>query len=176
MINDQIISAVDGSGKFLRYVSKNDAHKEEGIHHLAITVFIFNSRGDVLLQKRKHKIFNNFWDNAASTHQLHLEGKDETDEEATLRTLKREYEINQVGLINLGGFNYFEKDEDYCENEFCKLLVGTYDGPIKLNPDVGYLYKWITKENFLKELANNPKGFTPWCKIAAGILKEKKFL
>lgn len=177
MGDTQIISAVDDSGKLLRYISKEDGHKGEGIHHLAITVFIFNSKGELLLQKRKHKVFDNLWDNTASTHQLHLEnGHDETDEEATLRTLKREYGIQNIELQNLGGFNYFEKIGDLCENEFCKLLIGDYDGDIKLNPEVGYSYKWITKKDFLEELEKKPGEFTPWCKVAVGILKEKGVL
>lgn len=174
--DSQIISAVDDSGKFLRYIPKEEGHRGEGIHHLAITVFIFNSKDEVLLQKRKHKVFDNFWDNTASTHQLHLADHDETDEEATLRTLKREYEIENIVLQNLGGFNYFEKYGDYCENEFCKLLVGIYDGEVKLNPEVGYSYRWIVKEDFLKELEEKPEEYTPWCKVAAKILEEKGIL
>ena len=175
--DDQIISAVDNEGKFLRYIPKMVGHTGEGVHHLAITVFIFNSKGELLLQKRKHKVFDNFWDNTASTHQLHLEnGHDETDEEATLRTLKREYGIEDVQLENLGGFNYFEKIGELCENEFCKLLIGTYDGEVKLNPEVGYSYKWISKKDFLKELEDKPEEYTPWCKVAAEILVEKGVL
>lgn len=176
-MDDQIISVVDEQGKFIRYISKIEGHTGEGIHHLAITVFIFNSKGELLLQKRKHKVFDNFWDNTASTHQLHLDnGRDETDEEATLRTLKREYAIEDVELKNLGGFNYFEKIGELCENEYCKLLIGTYDGEVKLNPEVGYSYRWISKEDFIKELEEKPEEYTPWCKVAAKILEEKGFL
>ena len=176
MGDSQIISAVDEAGKFLRYISKEEGHKKEGIHHLAITVFIFNSKGELLLQKRKHKVFDNFWDNTASTHQLHLKDHDETDEEATLRALNHEYEIKNIELKNLGGFNYFERIGDLCENEFCKLLVGIYEGEVKLNPEVGYSYKWISKKDFLKELEEKPEEYTPWCKVAARILAEKGIL
>lgn len=177
MSDTQIILAVDESGKFVKYISKEKGHKGKGIHHLAITVFIFNSKGDLLLQKRKHKIFDNFWDNTASTHQLHLEnGKNETDEEATLRALMDEYGIPDIKLENIGAFNYFEKYSDYCENEFCKLLIGTYDGEIKLNPRVGYSYRWVSKKVFLKELEKTPEMFTPWCKKAVEVLKQKGIL
>ncbi len=171
-MDNQTILAVDDKGNFLRYISKEDGHKGEGIHHLAITVFVFNSKGEVLLQKRKHKVFDNIWDNTASTHQLHLEnGRDETDEEATLRALKREYKINDIKLENLGGFNYFEKYNEYCENEYCKLLIGIYDGEIELNPEVGYDYKWVDKTAFLQDIEQNPDIYTPWCKVAVKVLK-----
>lgn len=172
-MDGQIILAVDNSGKFLKYISKEDGHKGDGIHHLAITVFIFNSKGKLLLQKRKHKVFDNIWDNTASTHQLHLPDRDETDEEATLRTLAREYGITNIELTNFGGFNYFEKIGNLCENEYCKLLIGIYDGEIKLNSEVGYGYRWVSKEEFKKELKRIPEDFTPWCKVAAKILEKK---
>lgn len=177
MTSDQTILAVDEQGKFNgQYVSKIKAHTGEGILHLAITVFIYNSKGEVLLQKRRHQIFDNIWDNTASTHQLLLENsKDETDEEATLRALKVEYEIENVELENLGGFKYFAKYNDLCENEFCKLLIGKYDGEVRLNPEVGYEYKWMDKQEFLTDLENNPDNFTPWCKTAIDILKENNF-
>lgn len=174
-MDEQIISAVDNNGNFTgEYVSKIKAHTGEGIHHLAITVFIFNSKDEVLLPKRKHKIFDNIWDNTGSTHQLHSEnGHDETDEEATMRCLKTEWGIENVKLKNLGGFNYFAKYGDLCENEFCKLLVGIYDQDFKPNKDVMYEYRWMDRKEFLKDLKKNPSQYTPWCKEAIKFLEKK---
>lgn len=172
-MDKQIILAVDEGGNFLKYIKKDDGHKGKGIHHLAVTVFIFNSKGKLLLQRRKHKVFDNIWDNTASTHQLHLPDRDETDEEATLRALNYEYGIKNIALSNLGGFNYFEKYGEYCENEYCKLLTGIYDGEVNLNPKVGYSYRRVSKEDFLKEIKGKPEDFTPWCKVAAKILEKK---
>ncbi len=175
-MDDQTILAVDEEGKFLEYISKEKAHSGKGIHHLAITVFIFNSKGQILLQKRKHKLFDNVWDNSGATHQLHLEsGTDETDEMATARCLKSEWGIKKVKLKTLGEFNYFAKYGDYCENEHCKLLVGIYDGAITLDPEVGYEYKWLDKNSFLKELRSNPNDFTPWCQKASKLLEKNFF-
>lgn len=176
-MQDQTILAVDENGKFSgKYVSKTKAHTGSGIHHLAITVFIFNSKGEVLLQKRKHKVFDNIWDNTASTHQLHLEkGKDETDEQASLRALNVEYGIKNVELKIFGAFNYYAKYGELCENEYCKLLVGEYNGEVKLNPDVGYEYKWMDKKEFLLDVEKNPNNYTPWCKEAVKLLKDKEF-
>lgn len=169
---DQTILAVDENGKFSGgYVSKIKSHIGGGIHHLAVTVFVFNSKGEVLLQKRKHKVFDNIWDNTASTHQLHLDnGKDETDEEATLRCLKDEWGISDIKLKTIGAFNYFAKYGNLCENEYCKLLIGEFNGEVKLNPDAGYGYKWMDKKEFLKDIEKNPDKYTPWCKKAMKLL------
>lgn len=174
-MSGQIILACDDYGNFKEYIPKMVGHTGKGQRHLAITVFIYNSKDQILLQKRKHLIFNNIWDNTASTHQLHLEDHDETDEEATLRALVVEYQMKNIKLKNLGGFNYFTQNGKYCENEHCKLLIGEYNGKISLNPEVGYQYKWLDKNEFLKDLEKNPEKYTPWCKEAVKVLKENQF-
>lgn len=177
-MNDQTILGADEQGNFTgEYFPKSVGHTGEGKHHFAISVLIYNSRGAVLLQKRKHKIFDNIWDMTASTHQLHrADGTDETDEEATLRSLKREYGIDSVEhLENLGGINYFAKYGEFCENEHDKILIAKYDGEINLNPEVGYEYMWIDKKEFLKNIEENPDNYTPWTVEGIKFLKEKKF-
>lgn len=173
---DQIILACDDLGNFEEYIEKSVGHTGSGRHHLAITVFVYNSKGEILLQKRKHKVFDNIWENTSSTHQLHKEdGSNETDEEATLRALKREYGISEIKLENLGGFNYFSQIGPLCENEHCKLLIGEYNGTIKFNPEVGYEIKWMDKIEFFKDIEKNPDDYCPWTIEAAKILQQKNF-
>lgn len=176
-MTDQVILLVDDKGNFTgEYESKIVCHTGDGKHHLAITVFIYNSKGQILIHRRKHQIFDNFWDNTGSTHQLHREdGTDETDEEATNRCLEVEWGITGVQLQNLGGFNYFEQYNDLCENEFCKLLIGKYDGDIRMNPETGYEYKWVSKKEFLAEIEDNPQKYTPWCQAALPLLNKNNF-
>lgn len=163
-MDQQIILSVDEQGKFLEYIPKDLGHKSKGRRHLAITVLIYNSKGQVLLQRRKHKIFDNIWDLTGATHPLHSgNGIDESLEEATLRCLKEEWGIEEkMVLKNLGFFNYFAQYGDNCENEHCFLMTGEYDGEVNLNPDMGYEYKWMDKQEFLKDITANPKKYTPW--------------
>lgn len=160
----QIILAVDSNGKFLRYIPKKVGHTGAGQHHLAITVLLQNSKGQLLLQKRKHQIFDNLWDLTGATHPLHRKnGSDESLEEATWRCLEGEYGITEkMPLKNLGFFNYFKQYGKFCENEFCYLMVGEYSGGIHLNPQVGYEYRWVSKSDFLKDIILNPQNYTPW--------------
>lgn len=176
-MNDQVILAVDENGKFNgEYIPKMVGHTGEGKRHLAITVLIYNSKDEVLLQKRKHQVFDNIWDITGATHPLHKEdGKDETLEEATLRCLKVEYNIKNVNLKNLGAFNYFAKYENLCENEHCALLIGEYNGEVELNSDVGYSYKWMDKNEFLKDIEQNPKKYSAWAIASIPLLKEFGF-
>lgn len=172
---DQVILACDDNGNFTgEYIPKEVGHKGRGQRHLAITVLLFNQKGEVLLQKRKHQIFDDIWDFTGATHPLHLDGgHDESFEEATLRCLKREYgiEAGEVkNLKNLGTFNYFAQYEELCENEHCAVLVGEYNGEIKVNPEVCYSYKWMKKEDFLKDIKDHPQHYSPWAVKGVDVL------
>ncbi|MBI4036168.1 NUDIX domain-containing protein [Candidatus Daviesbacteria bacterium] len=171
-MNKQIILACDDNGKFLEYILKEKGHTGKGQRHLAIAALLYNSKGEVLLQKRKHKIFDNIWDLTAATHPLHKsDSSDETIEEATLRCLQEEWEIDKVeNLKRVGVFNYFAQYGKLCENEHCYLIVGEYDGGVNLDQNIGYEYKWIKRGDFLADIAKNPQNYTPWAREAAELL------
>lgn len=178
MDGNQIILAINDSGQFSgEYIPKIVGHIGEGKRHLAITVLLYNSKGEVLLQKRKHKVFDNLWDFTGSTHPLHLEnGQDETVEEATLRCLNVEYGIKEkVPLKNFDFFNYFAQVGALCENEHCAMMVGEYNGNINVNPEVGYEYKWMPKEKFLEDTTKNPSIYCPWVIEGVKVLETSGF-
>lgn len=174
---DQVILACDDQGKFLEYIPKEVGHTGEGKRHLAITVLLYNSKGQVLLQRRKHKVFDNIWDFSASTHPLHREdGSDESLEEATRRCLEAEYGIREVKeLRDVGEFNYFAQINGLCENEHDHILIGEYNGEIKLNPKHGYEAKWVGKQELLKDVEQNPDKYTAWAKESLKVLKQTGF-
>lgn len=179
----QIILAVDDQGKFLEYIPKEVGHTGKGRRHLAIAVFLYNSKGQVLLQKRKHQIFDNIWDITGATHPLHRkDGSEESLEDATYRCLKEEWGISPTssargglrGVKNMGFFNYFAQYGDYCENEHCYLMTGEYDGEVSLNSNMGYEYKWMDKKEFLKDIKSNPQNYTPWAVSSMSLSIDKK--
>lgn len=172
----QIILAVDDNGEFSGYIPKEEGHIGEGKRHLAITVLLFNNQDQVLLQRRRHKIFDNIWDLTGATHPLNREEGDESWEDATRRCLETEYGIKEkIPLENLGFFNYFAKYGELCENEHCAMIIGEYNGDIKLNLDVGYECKWIGRERFLKDIENNPSKYSAWANKGLKILKRNNF-
>lgn len=176
MPSDQIISEVDDNGKFLKYIPRMAGHTGKGRRHLGITILVFNSGGRLLLQKRKHLVFDNIWCFTADTHPYKLESGDETIEEASRRGLKEDFNIENIDVKNLGFFNYFKEDGKYCENEYCAMVVGEYDGEINMNPEHGYDFAWKDKEDFLKDYEENPKKYAPWVPGGIKILKEKGIL
>ncbi len=175
-MDKQIILACDDEGKFLEYIPKEVGHTGEGRRHLAITVLLYNSKGQLLLQRRKHKVFDNIWDFTASTHPLHNKnGSDESLEQATLRSLKVEYDIENINLKKVGEFNYFAKIGSLCENEHDVILIGEYNGEFKLNKEVAYEAKWIDKKQVLQDMEENPQNYSAWALESLKVLKQNNF-
>src|SRR3989344_4734244 len=100
-MSEQIIQAVDDSGKFLEYIPRMMGHTGNGRKHLGITILVYNDKGQVLLQKRKHLVFDNIWCFSGDTHPYNLEGRDETLEKASKRALKEDFNIEGAEVKNL---------------------------------------------------------------------------
>lgn len=170
----QILLLVDDKDNFLDYEKRDACHLGNGLHHRAFVVLLENSKDQVLLQKRKHKLWDGYWDTTAISHPLHLEDRDETYNEAGSRALKNEMGIENIALKKIGGFNYFVKHGENCENEYCAILNGNYDGKIEINSNCVYEYKWEHKDDFIKKCIENDKEFAPWAIFTGKFLYENK--
>ncbi len=170
-MSDQIIIVCDDDGNPTgEYIPKAEGHTGKGKRHLAVCVLLENSKGEVLLQRRKHKIFDNIWDVTGATNNLHREDdSNETFIDAAQRCLKEEYGIEGVEVKVWGSFNYFVKYGELCENEHCAIVVGSYDYDVKFNPEDAYEVKWVDKVEFLKD------KYSKWSRESVKILKQKGF-
>ena len=163
-------------------VNKNDekigledklkCHLGKGILHRAFTIFIFNSKNQLLIQKRaKNKfLWPLVWETSCSSHPLEKEDYVKASE----KRLKQELGI-ACKLNLLTKFQYQARYKNIgSENEVCALLVGKYNGQVAPNPKEVAEWKWIDIKTLKKDLAKNPKKYCPWLKIALKIIKAKK--
>lgn len=169
--DNQMLLLVDEQDNFLgRYATRKDCHSKKGLHHRAFIVLLINDNGQVLLQKRKHELWDGYWDITATTHTLHLKDHDESYEEAAARCLSTEMGITHVSVKNIGGFNYYAKHGENCENEYCAVLIGTYRGVICPDPEVVYTYQWVEKAEFIRRCLRNDSSYTPWALLSGQLL------
>lgn len=171
---NQIVILVDENDNFLGYAPRHEAHQGKGLRHRAFVCFLLNKSGEVLLQKRKHWLWDNLWDVSAISHPLHLNGRDETYEEAASRALRHEMGIEGVAVEEVGAFTYFiphDKDNE-CENEYCVILFGKYSGPVLPNKEDMYEYKWLNFDKFMSGVKTDPNKYTPWAKLMIETLEK----
>jgi isopentenyl-diphosphate delta-isomerase len=149
-------------------MEKMQAH-ENGILHRAFSVFLYNSKGEMLLQKRAAEKYHspNQWTNACCSHPR----IDETYEQAAKRRIKEELGID-CELEEKFWFIYkADVGQNLWEHELDHVFVGNYEGDFNLNKEEVAEVRYISLENLNLELENNPENFTEWFKI---ILEEYK--
>lgn len=165
-MREEQLLLVDKRDRFSgKYASKSQCHCGQGLHHRAFTVLIFNPKGQILLQKRRHQLWDRAWDLTNSHPLHHLKRTDESYQEAVKRCLKKEWGI-KAPVQKLFGFNYFAQIGGYCENEYCAFFIGQHRGKVFPNPKVAYGYRWVFYKKLLREIKNFPERYTPWATVA----------
>ena len=150
-------------------MEKMEAHRR-GLLHRAFSVFIFDSKGRMLLQQRAAEKYHGglLWTNACCSHPY----PGETVEAAAQRRLQEELGF-RTPLQKLFAFTYkAEVENGLTEHEFDHVFAGTYDGDIE--PDstevAGVVYRDM--EAIKADLEKNPKKFTAWFRLAFGRIRR----
>jgi len=169
---EQTLILVDDKDNLLGYAPRSECHTGKGKRHRAFVILVYNKDKKILLQHRKHRLFDKLWDLTAASHPLHVNGSNEGYIESACRCLKREWGINKINLRKVGAYNYFKSYNGRCENEHCALIVGEFDGEIIMNGEVAYGFKWIRFKELLSEINKNPEMFTQWLKESVKLLKN----
>ena len=161
----QIIASVDKEGRAIGEIEKWEAH-EKGILHKALTVaLIYN--GQYLIQHRKHPAFDDVYDITSSSHQLFINGKLQTTEEATFECLKREWNLEKKDinkLENLGSIYYKAPDPKsiYTEHEVCEILVAEVKIMPTPNLDFAYGFSLVNKQELQNKNSKIYSYLAPW--------------
>jgi isopentenyl-diphosphate Delta-isomerase len=161
---------VDESDQPLGVMGKMEVHRQALLHR-AFSVFIFNSRGEMLLQQRAEEKYHSagLWTNACCSHPR----PGEDTREAALRRLQEELGFT-TNLEKLFEFTYRTAYENgLTEFEFDHVFVGTYEQDIF--PDRAEVsdYRYQSLPDIEADLLSAPATFTSWFQLAFPLLKEK---
>ena len=167
-MNTQVI-LVDENDVEIGVLDKMEAHLQAKLHR-AFSVFIFNARGEMLLQQRAmHKYHSGgLWTNACCSHPTPGEGT----AEAAHRRLQEEMGFT-TPILKIFHFTYrAEFENGLTEHEFDHVYLGIYGGVVEPNPEEVKDYCFITLEELRLSLANEPESFTAWFHIAMPLLEK----
>lgn len=166
-MEEQVV-VVSENDEILGLMEKMNAH-ENGILHRAFSVFLFNNKGEMLLQKRASGKYHspNQWTNAVCSHPK----IDETYLEGAQRRLNEELGIT-ADLTEKFSFIYkADVGQNLWEHELDHVFTGNYEGNFALNEEEVSEVRYISMQQLDEEMNANPEKFTEWFKI---ILKEYK--
>lgn len=162
--NDESLILVNSDDEIIGYASKDEVHNGSGILHRAFSLFIFNSRGELLLQQRAQnkRLWGGYWSNSVCSHPR--QGED--IETATRRRLQEELGLS-CPLQFLYKFEYQAAFSDQgAENELCSVFIGHCDHKtektVTVNPNEIAAWRWLSPEQLDCELAQQAQNFTPW--------------
>ena len=162
--NEEII-LVDENDNLVGFETKLKAHEDGGKLHRAFSIFVFDARGRLLLQRRAKKKyhFGGLWSNTCCGHPK----KGEELQDAAQARLQQEFGFD-TRLKELFSFLYRASDagNGLAEHEFDHVFYGEFDGDPRPNPDEIEDWKWVDVAELMSDLENNPHRYTPWFKIA----------
>ena len=166
-MEEQVV-LVSEKDEILGVMDKMQAH-ENGILHRAFSVFLFNDKGEMLLQKRAAGKYHspNQWTNAVCSHPR----LQETYLEAAERRLKEELGIDTPLTYRFNFLYKADVGQNLWEHELDHVFTGNFEGEFKLNEEEVSEVRYISIDDLDKEMSANPENFTEWFKI---ILKEYK--
>jgi len=159
----ETVILVDKDDSEIGLEEKMKAH-EQGKLHRAFSVFIFNSKGEMMLQQRADKKYHSggLWTNACCSHPR---AREEV-EQAAHRRLKEEMGFD-CDIKKIFDFIYKANlDHGLTEHELDHVFIGSYNGEVNLNSDEAKGYKWISVEDLKIDMQKNPTMYTEWFKIA----------
>lgn len=156
-------------------MEKLEAH-QKGLLHRAFSVFVVNTKGEMLLQQRAQDKYHSggLWTNTCCSHPL----PGEDDLAAAHRRLMEEMGFD-CALKEIFSFTYrAEFDNGLTEHEFDHVFFGEYNGAVLPDAAEVQATRYLSLDVIRQLLEEEPDTFTHWFhlafpKIAAFIEEEK---
>jgi len=165
MRRDNEVILVDEADRPVGVEEKLIAHQNGGRLHRAFSVFIVNSAGLMLLQRRSMAKyhFGGLWTNACCSHPH----PGESLLDAARSRLREELGID-IELRPAFSFIYRATDaaSGLTEHELDHVFLGRFDGQPIAHPDEIDDWKWIEPADLKVDVLAHPDQYTPWFRIS----------
>ena len=161
---------VDTNDTPVGQMEKLKAHLKGELHR-ALSVLVFNSEGEILLQQRAFSKYHTpgLWSNTCCSHPR--PGEDSL--EAATRRLGEEMGFT-TPLIKSFDFIYKAHfDNGLIEHEFDHVFFGTFDGEPVINPEEANDFKWVKLNNLMEDMRSVPENYTVWFRIIMEKMAER---
>lgn len=174
------IPLVNESGRRIGYGDRWLTHRMRegpegpvlGQKHVGITIVCVDDDGRIMLQLRRHKIFDKVWSLSGDTHPRKYEGHGvETLPQAARRCAKEDLGMSVKQWVQTLSVSYSAqdpRDPRYCENELLYLLAGRCDGQPHINKRSVYEWHSIDLQHIMRDSRADTKKepldqrYAPW--------------
>ncbi|WP_448908529.1 isopentenyl-diphosphate Delta-isomerase [Hoylesella shahii] len=141
---------------------KIEAHKN-GLAHYAFSIIMYNSRNEILLQKRAFFKYHSggLWSNACCGHPISNTDMDDIKHQA-IRQIFEELGTEVHDIRYAFTFSYQGNCGNLKENEVDYVFFCKCESKITPNFDEVADYKWVSLWTLDSEMKKNPSAFTLW--------------
>jgi isopentenyl-diphosphate delta-isomerase len=153
---------VDQQNNSVGAMEKLEAH-QKGILHRAFSVFVFNEKKELLMQRRAMGKYHSegLWSNTCCSHPF----PGETNLEAAHRRLGEEMGFDCF-LEEEFHFIYHENlDNNLIEHELDAVIIGFSEESPNLNTSEVSEFKWLKLEAIKTDMLVYPEKYTIWFKL-----------
>lgn len=169
MYRNQVV-LVDRNDQAIGTMDKMEAHIT-GTLHRAFSIFIFNSRGEMLLQQRaSHKYHGgDLWTNTCCSHPQWEENIRESAQERLYFEMGLQCDIQKAFA-----FLYHSPVENgLIEHEYDHVFFGYTDTHPTPNPDEVRDYQWTCPVRLQQKIKDQPGHYTYWFRMAVNDVLKK---
>jgi len=162
LVQEELVILVDEQDREIGLMEKMQAHREARLHR-AFSIFLFNSKGEMLLQQRAHHKYHSggLWTNTCCSHPR----AGESLKQAADRRLVEEMGM-EADMEPIFSFIYRAKlDQGLTEYELDHVLFGNSDAAPELNAEEVADWKYMAPQDVKADVAANPERYTEWFKI-----------
>lgn len=157
----ELVILVDEQNNVLGTAPKDEVHTDHTPLHRAFSLFLFNSKNELLITKRAStkKTFPGVWTNTVCGHP----GPGESSVEAAKRRLKDELRIAMSEVKEISPYRYrFADKNGIVENEICPIFIAHSDDNPTPDPREVSKWAWMDWKTFLREITSYPQRYSPW--------------
>lgn len=157
------IVLVDEKGKQTGISEKIAAHSNGGKRHRATSVFVFNRKGETMLQKRASIKYHasGQWSNTCDGHPEPNETPLENAHRRLMEEMGFDCELNEVFTFKYEA----HVGNNLTEKEFDHIIFGRYEGKPKPNKDEVEAWKWADIKTLKHEIENHPEEYAAWLRL-----------
>ena len=161
-MTEEKVILVNENDEQIGLMPKMEAH-EKALLHRAFSVFILNSKNEIMLQQRAAQKYHSplLWTNTTCSHQR--EG--ESNVEAGTRRLREEMGF-ETELKELFSFIYKAPfDNGLTEHELDHVMIGYYNEEPNINTEEAESWKWMSIDAVKEDMQKHPESYTVWFRI-----------
>ncbi|GAB3921202.1 isopentenyl-diphosphate Delta-isomerase [Mucilaginibacter myungsuensis] len=163
------VMIVDRQDRMQGTMDKMAAHRT-GTLHRALSVFIFNSDGELLLQQRAMGKYHSggLWTNTCCSHPR----LGEPVAAAAERRLWEEMGMRTILNHTFSFYYHAQVSEELIEHEFDHVFFGSSDALPSIDPAEAVGYRYLSMDELAKDMEAYPERYTAWLAICFGQVKE----